>query len=67
LDPNGFEDFLIDPAEHPDRETHVVRTPVVVPVKDLDPPVCRRVRQQGLDVGQRIHDGVRRRLDHKVA
>ena len=65
--PTEFEDFLVEPAEHPDRDAHVVRTAVVVPVKDLGPPVCRRVRRQGLDVGQRIHDGFRRRLDHDFA
>ncbi|HWF42860.1 MAG TPA: hypothetical protein VN683_12310 [Acidothermaceae bacterium] len=45
----------------------MVRTAVIVPVEDLGPPVCRRIGQQRLDVGERIHDGFRRRLDHDVA
>ena len=62
-----YENFLVQPAKHSDPKAHVVRAPVVVPVENLGPPVCRRRGQQRLHVGERIHDGFRRRLDHELA
>jgi len=65
--PTKFENFLVEPPKYPYPAAHVVRTAVIVPVEDLGPPVCRRIGQQCLDVGERIHDGFRRRLDHNFA
>jgi hypothetical protein len=56
-----FEDLLIKPAEYPDRKVQAVWAPVVIPVEYLEARVCRRIRQQGLDVGERTHDGFLRR------
>jgi hypothetical protein len=49
-----FDGLLIEPAEHPGRKAHAVWASVVIPVEYLDAPVCRRVRQQGLHVGEHI-------------
>jgi hypothetical protein len=65
--PTKFENFLVESPKYPYREAYVVRTAVVVPVEDLGPPVWRRIGQECLDVGERIHDGFRRRLDHDFA
>jgi hypothetical protein len=45
----------------------MMRTTVVVPVKDLDTLIGRGIGRQGPDVGERIHDGFRRCLDHDLA
>jgi hypothetical protein len=62
-----FENFFVDNPEHLDRDAHMVRTVVFVPVEYLGPLVGRRVGRKSLHVGERIHDGFRGSLDHDLA
>ena len=64
--PAVFENLLVEQAEHLDRDAHVVWAAVLVPVEDFGTLVGGRIGGQGLDVGERIHDGFRRCLDHDL-
>jgi hypothetical protein len=59
-----FEQFRVVDAGDRDGDFHVVRSPVGMFVDDLSPLVHRRPRRHGVNVGERLHDHFRGRVDH---
>ncbi|EUA30269.1 hypothetical protein I553_4526 [Mycobacterium xenopi 4042] len=59
-----FENLVVHQPEDLDGGPHMVRTAVIVAVEYFNPFVHRRPRRQRADIGERLHNHVRRRVDN---
>ena len=65
--PVVFEHFGVDDADDPDGDLHMMGAAVGIAVDDLGPFVYRRPGRRRADIGQRLQNHLRRRIDDNLS